>query len=1008
MTIMKKSVLLLILLFSVTGFTLNAQDDNLTFKGKVTDKAGNPVSDVAVSVLDEFTQVSTDNSGAFSIKTSMGKTLYFSKKGYVHQKKEIANRENIIVTLDKEFAELKINVAYGTRSRSELTSAVSNLFEGNQPTTSVSTLGNAIQGLGTGLTSLHNVGAEPGWDQPSLYIRGVQTFGSGTSPLVMVDNVERDFSQLDPEEIESMTILKDAAAVALYGMRGANGVINVTTKKGFMGKPVISLMAQYGIQSPTRLPNYIGSKDYVKYRNIALRNDYYKLSDSEFNNLFLSDPRNNPDNYNGSNPYLYANTDWYDQFLKNTAPQQMYRLSFRGGTEIAQYYLLLGIVDQQGLYNHTEENKGFSTQQSFSRYNFRSNIDVNISPILKVGVNLGGRVENRHYPNTSSSSIITALSKLPPTMPYLNENSSISGSSQFQYNPYGMIANTGFADRYNRYIQGTTTADLKLDMITKGLSANVLFGFDSYKFYGRSKDQKYAVYQQNQDGTYTQFGEGSSLSLKYSGWGTDYSLMLNYMGGLAYDRTFGIHKVAADLKYMQSSRSVDGNNPDYKNQGLFGRATYTYDGKYTAEFGYAYNGSENFAKGSRFGFFPVLSGAWVISKEDFMKNNSVLNYLKLRGSFGIVGNSDIGVGSRFPYEENFYTGNGYYFGTANSYGAYEGRIPNSNITWEESLNANIGLEMDILKKLSIEADLFRHDRSNIITERSNILPSIIGQSLPYTNGGSVLSTGFEISLSHNNRIGNLGYSVQANVSYAKNKITDKEEVGGLNSWEYRANRAVMQQWGLQVSPDKFFKDEADIASWAKSTYGAVRPGDVKYVDQNNDNVIDGQDYVPLGNPSVPEWNFGLNLGCDYKGFDFKVLFSGIANRSLFISNSVLWGMQDNNKVTAEVAENSWGISNNPLYPRLTTQLNNNNYQPSSLWLRNVGYLRIQTMELGYSFPKRLLAKANISDVRFFINGYNLLSFDGLKKLNLSAEIPNAGVTLYPETRVINIGASLKF
>lgn len=806
MTLKKKPAILLMMLFFLFSIYTFAQENSI-ITGSVTDRAGTPISNVSVSVLDEFTQVTTDNDGKFSISTAPGKMLLFSKIGFIQKKYELGNVDVIVMQLDNETAEQIYQVAYGVRSKSELTSAISTISAEDLSKAPVSTLGNAIQGLGSGLTVLRNVGAEPGWDQPNIYIRGIQSFGGGTAPLVMVDNVEREFSQLDPEEIESFTILKDAAATAQYGMRGANGVILVTTKKGFVGKPVISLTAQYGMQSATRLPEYAGSKEYVGYRNLALRNDYNKLTDSEFNSLFLSDPKNNPANYDGSNPYLYPNTDWYNSFLKSSAPQQSYKLSFRGGTEIAQYYVMLGVVDQKGLYNYTDENPGFSTQNNFSRYNFRTAVDIKLSEILKVGVNLGGRVENRHTPATGAGTIISALSKLPPTMPIFNEDQSLAGSAIYKYNPYGMIANTGFQDRFSRYIQGTTTADLKLDMILQGLSANAMFGFDASKLYGRSKSQRYAVYQQNADNTYTQFGEGSSIDLNYSGWDNTFGLMLNYLFGFSYDRTMGVNHLAADVKYMQSSMSVDGDNPDYRNQGTSGRATYTFDKRYTAEFGFAYNGSENFAQGSRFGFFPTLSAAWVISNEDFLKDNKAISFLKLRGSYGKVGNSNIGIGYRFPYEAKYYGGNGYYFGTAGTDGSYEGRISNPNLTWEESLNTNIGLEIGLLKTLELGFDVFSYDRTQIITGRWNTLPSFIGQDLPYENSGSVKSKGFEITLKHSKKVGDFAYTVQGNASYANNEITAQEEVAGLNSWEYRTGQSVMQQWGLEVSPDKFFKDQ---------------------------------------------------------------------------------------------------------------------------------------------------------------------------------------------------------
>jgi len=916
--------------------------------------------------------------------------------------------ENTASEKEKEKQEELVTVAYGKRPAIMVTGAQSTVSSEQLSKAPVSTLGNAIQGLAGGLTVLRTVGAEPGWDQPQFYIRGVQTFGGGSTPLVMVDHVEREFSQLDPEEIESITILKDAAATALYGMRGANGVILVTTKRGFIGKPVITLTAQYGTQSATRLPQYLGSKEYVSYRNQALRNDFFRLSDSEFNDLFLSNPQNNPANYDGSDPYRYANTNWHEEFLKSSAPQQSYKLSFRGGSSVARYYLMMGIMDQEGLYNYTEENSGYSTQNKFSRYNFRSTVDVDLNQLLSMGINLGGRVENRHTPSTGAGTIMSALSTISPAMPVFNADKSVAGSSVYNYNPYGMIAQTGFQDRFARYVQGTVTAHLKLDPIVKGLSVNGLFGFDAVKQYGRSKSQKYAVYQLNADNSYSTFGERSSIDLFYTGWGSEFNLMLNYKFGLMYSAQWGDDRLDAEVNYMQSSLSTDGDNPDYRNQGLFGRATYTLNHKLAAEFGFAYNGSENFSKGNRFGFFPTGSLAWTVSNEDFLSNNPTITHLKIRTSYGKVGNSNIGIGYRYPFEEKFNSGGGYYFGTANTDGATEGRIPNPSIFWEESLNANLGIEIGLWKKITVEVDVFNHDRKQIITGMWNTHPLLIGQDLPYINNGSVLTRGAEVSLRHDNTLGDFRYSIGGVVSFARNTISAIEELAGMNDWEYRRGRSVNQQWGLEVSSDRFFADETEIGSWARSTYGSVQPGDIKYIDQNNDNIIDSQDLVPLGNPSVPEWNYGINIGMGYKGLDFNILFTGIANRSLMMTNNVFRGMQNNTKLTREVAENSWGVASDPVYPRLTTLANPHNYQPSSLWMKDVDFLRIQTLELGYSLPKRVLEIVKISDLRFFVNAYNLISFDNMNRYNISAEIPNAGVTLYPETRVINVGTSLRF
>jgi hypothetical protein len=370
----------------------------------------------------------------------------------------------------------------------------------------------------------------------------------------------------------------------------------------------------------------------------------------------------------------------------------------------------------------------------------------------------------------------------------------------------------------------------------------------------------------------------------------------------------------------------------------------------------------------------------------------------------------MGIG-RFPYEVKFSRGNGYTFGTgySNSDGSYENRLNNSLIGPEKSVNSNIGLDMELFNnRLEINADVFRNDRSRIITTRENTLPLAVGQNLPYENIGSVLNKGFEVALTHCNRLKNFNYYVQANISYASNKITSTDEVSGIETWLSAINRPVYQQWGLQTAG--FFNNQQEIDAWAKSTYGTVKPGDIKYIDQNKDDIINDDDRIPLGKPSVPEWNLGLTIGCNYKNFDVNLLFMAVTNRSIFLSNNVLWGMQNNNKITA-TAYDTWqqGVNeSSALYPRLTTEANNHNYRANDLWLFSGDYLRLQNIELGYTLPNHLLSKAFIQELRFFANGCNLISFDALKKFNLSAEYPDAGVTAYPETRVFNLGVNVKF
>lgn len=883
-----------------------------------------------------------------------------------------------------------------------LTASVSSLNGENLLKTPVPVVNDAIQGNITGLTIERLSGNEPGWSLSNYYIRGIGTFGAGYLPLFIVDNVERDITQLDPEEIETITVLKDAAATVAYGMNSANGVVRVVTKRGFTGKPEVGLKVNYGLQSPARLPEYLDAAEYVRFRNIALINDGLPVP---------SDSRYNPDMYDGTqNPYLYANTDWYKEFIKQYSPQQSYKLSVAGGTKIMKYYLLLGVTNQQGIYNYTDQNKAYDSNPDYTRYNVKANTDIQLTDHLSISLDLGGRLETKRVPLASASTLFSALSNLPPVMPVLNEDGSVAGTSVYNYNPYGMLSRSGYQNQYYRYLQGNVSVDQKLDFWVKGLSLKGMFAFDSYKMYGRGKSRNYAVYQQNTDGTYTKFGEDSDLDLSFYGTGDEYYLQMTFIGGLSYHRVFDIHTFSSDLQYMQSALNVPGSDPDYKKQTLSGRFSYAYDNRYVAEFGYAYSGSENFRKGARFGFFPVGSAAWIISNEEFLKGNGFLNFLRLRASYGLTGNSEIGIG-RFPFQSQYAMGGGYIFGSgyAASDGSYEGRLRNLNITYEKSLNANLGLDVELWNnKVELNLDVFRNNRYGIITTRSEILPEIVGQFFPYENAGAVLNQGFEVALGYRDKIGDFEYFIRANTSFARNKITEKEEVAGLETWEYRTGRSVTQQWGLVA--DGFFNSQEEIDRWAKSTYGMVKPGDIKYIDQNGDEFIDDSDMIPIGHPYIPELNFGLNLGVSYKGFDFSALFAGVANRSLIIANNVFLGMQGNTKVTA-TAYDTWqeGVNEaTALYPRLTTGIVSHNMQSSTLWMHNGNYFRLQNAEVGYNFPAKILASANIRKLRLFVNGYNLFSSDHLKKYHVSADFSPAGITAYPEMRVINIGASIQF
>ncbi len=925
------------------------------------------------------------------------------------QEEETPNISGIVNSLGGDsiegaLAEEMIDVAYGKRTKAGLTHAISVISASGLEKTPVPNLSNAITGRATGLTVIKSSGDEPGYDNSSIYVRGIGTFNSYRAPLIMVDNVVRDFTQLDPMEIESFSVLKDAAATVQYGIRGANGAINVRTKRGFIGKSEIIFVAQTGIQAPFRLPEYLGSEDYLTLYNKALANDGLMIP---------TDSKYDPEMYNGSqDKFTYPDVDWYNEFLKQMAPQQQYKLSLRGGSSVARYFLFMGATMQDGIYKYGDVNTQYNTNPKYSRFNLRSNIDVDVTESLLISIDIATRVENRHYPNSSAGSIFSTLSQLPPNaMPVINRDSSIAGTSIYRDNPLGMISKTGYRDNYQRTLLANVEATQKLDFLLEGLSLNGMIAMDGTNYYSTGRSQDYAVYQEfiTSDTTeYIQYGDNSDISINTERFDGNFSYMFTTLGGFSYSTSKENSSFAADLKYMQSKYFLSGNNIAYANQGFFGRATYGMKDTYYFEFGFAYNGSEDFIEGSRFGFFPALSAAWIMSNEAFIGDDSKIDFMKMRGSIGKTGNGVLGV-ERFPYEDKYFTGGGYIFGEGygTTDGAYEGRLANYDIGWEESYNINIGLDAEYKSGFDITIDMFSHYRNSIITTGENTIPSIIGQSLPYQNNGSVLNTGLETTIQYEKTRADWRYSLQLNVSFANNWIMNMEEADGLPDYQYQEGTSVTSMRGMEVVG--FFMDETDIEASPLHTFENVQPGDVKYKDQNGDNIIDNQDEIVIGN-SIPQANIGLIAYVGYKGFDVNLILSSSLGRTVMLTNNSIWVLQNNNKATA-IAYGAWEAGKNEkdiTYPRLTTVSNNNNYRNSSLWGKRADYLKLVNLEFGYSISTQAAQKMGINGIRIFINTYNLGSLDGISRYNLDPEIPDAGVTTYPVMRVFNTGINITF
>lgn len=978
-------------------------------KGKITSTDGTAIQNVTVGSKENISyKVASDSSGNYRILVNPTDSLTFTSIGFETITLAVNGRTRIDVVFQEKLNMMDdiVVVAYGSQKKISLTGAISSVSTKELRQSPTANLSNALAGRLPGLMAFQPSG-EPGNDLSQIFIRGVSTFNDA-GPLVVVDGVlGRDFAQLDANEVESISILKDASSTAVYGVRGANGVILVTTRRGKMGTPQISFSSELGYQSPIRLPKFLDSYNYALLYNEALANDMLppKYSDQDLEYYRI-----------GADPYLYPNTDWFGEFLKPYTPMYRANLNISGGGNKVRYFVSASALTQEGMYNFTDLNE-YDSNAKFNRYNFRSNIDIDLNKNFTVGLDLSGRVENRNYPGRDTWLIFTILNRIPPTFPIRNEDGSLAGDGPNPENPLGLIAYGGYRDLYGNFLQGTYKMSHKLNFITEGLSARAAFSFDGAFDYNINASRGYAVYQLREDGGYNQFGNDSELGI---GKGYSYNRTVNLEGAFDYNRTYNDHAVSGLLLYNLNKRVIhnDSYNIPFTYLGFVSRITYSYMNKLFGEVNIGYNGSEQFPKGKRFGFFPSFSAGWVVSEESFFdKDNSFVNFLKLRASYGEVGNDRLGA-RRFLYQQTFQGAEGYRFGTGQvGYGGIaEGPLANMDITWERAKKANVGLELGLWKdKLSLTGDVFLERRDNILTTRGTI-SSILGRSgsdLPPANVGIVENKGFDLDLTFRNSASKkFNYSFSGNLSFARNKVLFMDEERREYDYQYRTGHRVGQPFGYEAIG--FFESYEDIKNSPAHTFvtqESLRPGDIKYKDINNDGVIDGNDQVPIGyNTGIPEMMFGISSRMSYKGVDFSVLFQGSGGSSVFMDNFAIWEFRGGGAGKV----NEWHLdrwtpetADVATYPRLSSADNQNNQILSTFWMRSRNYVRLKNIELGYTFGAPLLQNIKIQKIRVYANAFNLFTWDKVKIVDPEAPAW-AGNDNYPQQRVINAGITLDF
>jgi TonB-linked SusC/RagA family outer membrane protein len=1043
----------------------------VTVRGKVKDEKGKPLPGVSVSVIGQKTGVTTDADGNYAVSVRDDGELSFSYVGFRTITMPVKGATTIDITLVAEVASLNdvVVVGYGTQKKISVVGAITSIGTAELRQSPTTNLSNAVAGRVAGLMANQFLGGEPGVDQSDLFVRGIGTYNTANNaqrPIVLVDGIERDFQYLNPEEVETFTILKDASATAVYGVRGANGVILVTTRRGkVMDRAGVTLKAATGVSSAIKYPRYLGSADYATLYNEARLNDNPNTSSALFTAAQIENYRKaKGDNSDG----LGYNLNLFDYAFKPSM-QQDYSLNIQGGTKTVRYFVLAGYMNQNGNYKHTSES-GNNTNAVFKRYNFRSNIDINITDNFYAKLNLDGRIQNRIAPGTTASRVLTIANTQPSIYPVVLENNDnpanklyiskhpeglLFGSQLYRYNMLGELAYSGFINEYKTFMDGSFALGHKLDFITKGLTADLQFSYDvqagntvdrtipheteGYREYGG-----YATFYPK-DGVDIFMNGGHYANIYTSPRRTENNTMNNginfatpppqrknnIQASLNYARSFGLHSVTGLLLGQQTKRTYQNDVP-YASQGLAFRATYNYADRYLFEINAGYNGSESFAKGRRYGLFPAVAAGWVISNESFMKAKSFIDYLKIRGSFGLVGNDQL-PGARFGYLQFFnVNGDTYNFGTDLNSGipanVYEGPLANPLLTWEKSRKTNIGIELKTLKnRLSLTADVFFEHRYDILTQPDGVtirsLSAVVGQTAPQINLGIVDNHGIDMEIGWTDNIGkNFSYYIRPNFSFARNKIVYMNEVdrvapnGKPVSYAARTGRRINDHFDYQV--DHFVTNQAEADQLNAAVYqkwGKLVPGDAVYKDQNGDGQItDQEDRVLMGNPRNPEIQFGIPLGASYKGFDFSVLFQGATLTSMQLTDAAAWDFptygQDIIGRVRPVHLNRWtpATAATADYPALHygTYLNNKNPY-SSLFLADASYIRVKTMEFGYTIPATLLKKFGFTKTRFYAQALNLFTWDKLKKWDVDPESKEAG-DWYPIQKVINVGVYITF
>lgn len=1005
-----------LLCFIAAGFPAFSQT---TIRGTViAHDSKAPLEGATVSAKGSSHSATTGGSGEFVIivedETAM---LVASYIGYTSQEIRLSGQLEVNFVLEPESSSLDevVVVAYGVQKKETVTGAIASIQTKEIKQSPAANLAVSLAGRLPGLTAVQRSG-QPGRDITQLFIRGQGTVNA-QSPIVLVDGVERDLTYIDPNEVESVTILKDASSTAIFGVRGANGVILVTTKRGTSEIPQINFTTEIGAQDFPRFITPVDAFDYASLRNLALSNDGLPI---EYSADALALYQSQED------PLRYPNTDWREIHLKDVSSQQRYNLNVSGAGNVFKYFVNAGYLQQGGQFN-TENDLNYDPSFKLDRYNFRSNIDIRLNQNLSAFLNVAGYLEQRNSPfalggDNPTDWIIYFMNRMPALVPGpLTPDGNVVTHGDVDHPAYGLLNRSGYVQQKRSNVLATYGMEQKLGFITEGLSARAVVSFDARTVNNLEARRSYEKYVQiinpnvqDADGRdsvyYRPYNNDQNTPLSIEG-GRGFTTLTNFQGFLNYAKSYGKHDVTGMALYQQQNHVIDNQLP-FKLMGLASRLTYGYDSRYFVEVNAGYNGSEQFAEGNRFGFFPALSASWVISNERFFQEIQAVNLLKLRGSYGEVGNDRIGS-RRFLYIDDIQINGGGFSGSlGNGQTVSYNLLKNTALQWEVAKKYNLGIEVGLFNEFNLVADVFYETRDNILRNRG-VIPELNGlpaSVLPPVNIGVVKNRGYEIELNYRKIVNSdLSMLGRINVNYASNRQVYADEPLLPEDYAYRyreTNHRIGQQFGYIV--EGYFSSQEEIDNSPVQHVGGheSRPGDFKYRDLNGDNLINERDIAPIGYSTVPEYQFGAAFNIVYKNIDFSILFQGVSNVSNYYSDQGVFAKQNYIARHKESWTEERAASGAPIrYPRLSTQADPNE-RPNSFFILDASYIRLKNLEIGYTLPTNWSNRIGAKGLRIYTNGLNLFTWDKLPTKEFDPELTNSRD--YPITRLYNFGVNFTF